>query len=472
MADWWSCDQQSIDWWPPKPARGSVGDAALSQGAARGLAEHEELLLSAGGAGLGYFPNTDVASSRGLDGSGRGSKHMAVLVWNAGDLDRRQLADFLLRTIVNKFHIVLLQEASCTRLHALCGQMGILDIWSPCRNFAILLGGTGHKRIRPLYPAFSGIVTVPYSTTKAYCLGFLAAEVSWCVDGPAPAPPSSFSLFTSAFIHRLRRPRPWHAVDAEPVSGSASSASAALASPASASGASASASAASANSARLRRRLPRPPRPSASASAASAASASASAASAARFVERCGRLSWRVATVHYHNDAATRGPDAVKLGLANLLRLMIRDRVDIVAGDFNQAQHYCREVCIALEVPFQILHGKGPEVLAIMFFHAGTSLYEVEARNMLADREDFGIRETDTSTHYPLVMIMTRWALAAAGRSELHTRSADAQKARKKKNRTKAKLKKKKRRLESCAAVASAEPADASSSSTSEPPLL
>jgi len=445
MADWWSCDQQSIDWWPPKPARGSVGDAALSQGAARGLAEHEELLLSAGGAGLGYFPNTDVASSRGLDGSGRGSKHMAVLVWNAGDLDRRQLADFLLRTIVNKFHIVLLQEASCTRLHALCGQMGILDIWSPCRNFAILLGGTGHKRIRPLYPAFSGIVTVPYSTTKAYCLGFLAAEVSWCVDGPAPAPPSSFSLFTSAFIHRLRRPRPWHAVDAEPVSGSASSASAALASPASASGASASASAASANSAT---------------------------AASARFVERCGRLSWRVATVHYHNDAAKRGPDAVKLGLANLLRLMIRDRVDIVAGDFNQAQHYCREVCIALEVPFQILHGKGPEVLAIMFFHAGTSLYEVEARNMLADREDFGIRETDTSTHYPLVMIMTRWALAAAGRSELHTRSADAQKARKKKNRTKAKLKKKKRRLESCAAVASAEPADASSSSTSEPPLL
>ena len=123
-------------------------------------------------------------------------------------------------------------------------------------------------------------------------------------------------------------------------------------------------------------------------------------------VERCGRPSWRVATVHYHNVAAKRGAEAVKYALANFLRLMIRDRVDIVGGDFNQAHKYVREVCEALGAPFQILEGRGPEVSAVMFFHKGFEPYHVEARHNLADQEEFGIKERDTSTHYPLAMLM------------------------------------------------------------------
>ena len=72
--------------------------------------------------------------------------------------------------------------------------------------------------------------------------------------------------------------------------------------------------------------------------------------------------------MHYNHLAAKRGPEAVKNALANFLRLMIRDRVSIVGGDFNQAHNYLEEVCNELAVPCQIISARSPEVAVVLFF--------------------------------------------------------------------------------------------------------
>ncbi len=79
------------------------------------------------------------------------------------------------------------------------------------------------------------------------------------------------------------------------------------------------------------------------------------------FVKRAGLDVWRVCSVHFHYAAAHK-KDSTTLVLKYFFALMIRDRVRVVSGDFNQAWH-----CIvpALEqapggVSYTIHHGCGP----------------------------------------------------------------------------------------------------------------
>ena len=91
MSLWWMRDARSVGWWPRRPARGSIGNMDLVQGNSRGRSPHEVLLASSGtsGGGIGHYFSNDAVGSTNLDGAGRGSSHLSVLVWNAGDLDRR-----------------------------------------------------------------------------------------------------------------------------------------------------------------------------------------------------------------------------------------------------------------------------------------------------------------------------------------------------------------------------------------------
>ena len=62
-------------------------------------------------------------------------------------------------------------------------------------------------------------------------------------------------------------------------------------------------------------------------------------------VPRGGQFVWRVCSVHVNNKHAKSQRDG-RQTLADLVMLCLRDRVDCISGDFNQAYHYLGEVSL------------------------------------------------------------------------------------------------------------------------------
>ena len=137
---------------------------------------------------------------------------------------------------------------------------------------------------------------------------------------------------------------------------------------------------------------------------------------------RAGARAWRLCTVHWHYDFVKGGRNSVGLAMLQLMYLMVRDKVRIVAGDFNQGFRYVTAVMEALMakglfLSYSKVHasddhaGSGMEITAILINYSGSDVpcqvFRKESFQGL-DNDDLGIKSTDTSCHIPLVFIVGR----------------------------------------------------------------
>ena len=60
---------------------------------------------------------------------------------------------------------------------------------------------------------------------------------------------------------------------------------------------------------------------------------------------RAGQEMWRIMGVHVNNDHANKRRADCRTTCGGLIMLGLRDRVDIITGDFNQAGGYLEECC-------------------------------------------------------------------------------------------------------------------------------
>ena len=60
--------------------------------------------------------------------------------------------------------------------------------------------------------------------------------------------------------------------------------------------------------------------------------------------DRGGQYMWRVCSLHFENDFANKRKRDRRQLLADFFMMMLRDKVDIVSGDFNQGAHVLGEV--------------------------------------------------------------------------------------------------------------------------------
>ena len=132
---------------------------------------------------------------------------------------------------------------------------------------------------------------------------------------------------------------------------------------------------------------------------------------------------------------------------------MIRDRIDMVGGDFNQAHHLLPEILDfhcngAVGAPtYRIIKARSPEMQLVLFFYEGASFYDAEIRCGMAEKplEDWGLKPTDESTHYPLVVFLSDHVIQHQPRSSLHQRSESSIQERKKSKKQRKRDRKKSR---------------------------
>ena len=144
-------------------------------------------------------------------------------------------------------------------------------------------------------------------------------------------------------------------------------------------------------------------------------------------VQRAGLRSWRVASVHYHNRWA-KNPDSVRHVLASVFRLMLRDRVRLLGGDFNQAAKHVPEVLAEVtagtSITYECFSAPSPEVLAVLFNYPGQATLQAEKRILIFEKQvdDFGLRPTDGDSHYPLILCIkevdSQTSAASSGSTE------------------------------------------------------
>ena len=160
---------------------------------------------------------------------------------------------------------------------------------------------------------------------------------------------------------------------------------------------------------------------------------------------------WRVCSIHINNDWAKK-KEGIRQTLADFFSLMIRDKVDVVTGDFNQAHHHIGEVLMNLrkksKIPFYWSQpGATEEIRTIMFnwpVHQDVNFRESPVQQEMWVREvtrfdafdvtDFGLGENDHDTHCPSLFIIRK--SPKISHSDLHSRS-DAGKQKDKERRQK-----------------------------------
>ena len=109
---------------------------------------------------------------------------------------------------------------------------------------------------------------------------------------------------------------------------------------------------------------------------------------------------------------------------------MVRDHVSIVGGDWNQAYHLLPEVIKSLQstgqptARFDIFEARGPEVCVVLLQYKSEESFFAEPRHGLADPPSFGLRDSDTSCHYPLLVCILPGHLRGAPGAALHQRLA------------------------------------------------
>ena len=87
---------------------------------------------------------------------------------------------------------------------------------------------------------------------------------------------------------------------------------------------------------------------------------------------------------------------------------MVRHRVSMVGGGWNQAYHLLPDVINSLQSTgqpdnrFDIFEARGPEVCMVLLQYKGEESFY--PRHTLADTPSYGVRDSDTSCHHPLVV--------------------------------------------------------------------
>ena len=317
---------------------------------------------------------------------------MLILLWNAGDLDRKVKGDALVNAIGGPWSIILLQEASSTILPRLLEERGFS--FTRCgrdgSETLVAAGASGMKEIVNLYPHHDGCIHIPRPWVGEDCKlpsagHFTAARVRWMQ--PKSAASAGSSAATASGVTEL----PQFAVSSRGLL-----------------------------------------------QCARAQTKDSIAYNLAPAV-RAGRTEWRAASIHYHHTIAHK-PDVVRHTLGEFFGLMIRDRIDMVGGDFNQAHHLLPEILDfhcngAVGAPkYRIIKARSPEIQLVLFFYESASFYDAEARSGMAEKtlEDWGLKPKDASTHYPLVVFLSDHVIQHQPRSSLHKRSESSIQERKK----------------------------------------
>jgi hypothetical protein len=164
-----------------------------------------------------------------------------------------------------------------------------------------------------------------------------------------------------------------------------------------------------------------------------------------RLAERVGIDVLRVCSVHFHY-AAAHAKRPSKDVLLSYFSLMIRDRVRIVTGDFNSAGSIIEPALLQLKlermgVSYQLLvFSDKDHIDCIVFNYPSEPPLKAELRNSIQKLdgwEEWGYKEGDTSTHHPLIVIITKddEYHGTSARSSWHQRSEISKKRRKKKER-------------------------------------
>ena len=157
---------------------------------------------------------------------------------------------------------------------------------------------------------------------------------------------------------------------------------------------------------------------------------------------RGGQFMWRIASVHLNNDHAKK-QQAGRQTLCDYFCLMLRDHVDVITGDWNQAHNYIGEAFSHAaklherktgENPQWILTPPDGEIRTIILnwpFSSQPSLTGPQQYQKLLikpvnkwgafDAADFGLRASDSDSHSPHLYLLRK--ADSSGHAAVHGRS-------------------------------------------------
>ncbi|CAL1155792.1 unnamed protein product [Cladocopium goreaui] len=148
-------------------------------------------------------------------------------------------------------------------------------------------------------------------------------------------------------------------------------------------------------------------------------------------ISRAGLSSFRVTTVHVHNDEK-RSVESCKLALKTLFWLALRDKHRVVAGDFNLEPQAIRDAvdCVIEQfegASYEVLHGdRSAEICCVLLNFAKLPQLRGAVKGAVAERwtsEELRLSDNDADSHYPLILELSPLELREG---DLRKRSAEA----------------------------------------------
>ena len=135
-------------------------------------------------------------------------------------------------------------------------------------------------------------------------------------------------------------------------------------------------------------------------------------------ISRAGLSSFRVTTVHVHNDEK-RSVESCKLALKTLFWLALRDKHRVVAGDFNLEPQAIRDAvdCVIEQfegASYEVLHGdRSAEICCVLLNFAKLPQLRGAVKSAVAERwtsEELRLSDNDADSHYPLILELPLWS--------------------------------------------------------------
>ena len=164
-------------------------------------------------------------------------------------------------------------------------------------------------------------------------------------------------------------------------------------------------------------------------------------------LNRGGQFMWRVCTVHMDCRHAHK-KEGLRASLTDFFMLMMRDRVDVVTGDFNQSHGVLGEILTETVKMFESAHGQKvhwripgqeTEIRSIMFnwpvhtdceFLGPEEQLEMQIKDTKKfdeyDAVDFGLKYTDADSHNPSLFIIRK--SIKLSHMDKHQRSSEGKK--------------------------------------------
>ena len=285
---------------------------------------------------------------------GKPSSRLCVKAWNPGDLDRFSEDDRLLKSLFGGNHLILLQEWKVSpKVYSLVQELGFAISANEKSGAAVMIGGSGPKVYRNLWSDADSVIPLIGGSKPAWQLH--ACEVGWLRVPPPPAEVDGSRFANSTGGSDM--------------------------------GAAFQAIAPSCDQP-IRRPF-----------------------GDGDLITRCGRMMWRVVSVHYHNDAGTRGLDSLASNLMTVFSVIVRDKINIVGGDWNQAYRILPELLAHLDGARAFLvNGFSPEMsIVVLDFEDGFRLKKMRD----VEDPDWGIKASDTSSHYPVMVHIHKGAVTS-----------------------------------------------------------